>query len=185
MKKIFLASKGKRLLARFIDFVIMIVCSVILYFAAIYPNVYDASKYNDNAARVMELYQNSGLYIVSKNGHYAGKSNYTTVLATFDKLYDSTLDLNGTYVEHNNLVKDLYIYYTTLNASYDGGFNLNDESYRSQILKLNSEESNIKEFIVDTSTNTYTITFVDETKKDSISLVYPKMVCFWEHNNPI
>lgn len=172
MKKIFLATKGKRLLARFIDFMIMLVCSIIVYFAAVYPNVYDGARYASNSKRIIELYETSGLFMTSKDGHYSGKSNFTTYLTSFDRLYDVTLDLNGTYKEHNNLVKDLYIYYTTKNIDYDGSFNFNDETYRSQVLKLNTEESNIKEFTVDKEKSTYTMTFIDETKKDTVSLPF-------------
>lgn len=172
MKKIFLASKGKRLLSRFIDFVIMLACSVIVYFAAVYPNVYDGARYARNSERVISLYQDSGLYITTPTGHYSGKSNFTTILTTYDTLYDSTLDLYGTYVEHNNLVKDLYIYYTTKNLDYGGGFNFTYETYCSQILKLNSEESNIKEFVVDTEANSYRLTLIDETKKDTVTLPF-------------
>ena len=161
MKKIYLAPKGKRMLARLIDFLIMLGCSAILYFAAVYPNAFDYAKFEAYAAEMVELYQDSGLYITNEKGQYAAKSNFTSDINTMEDLSNLTTNLGGYITEHNNLIKDLYIYYTSgLNEKYGGQVTFTYETYCSTILKVGSEESNIASF----NNEDYTLTLIDSSK---------------------
>ena len=161
MKKIYLAPKGKRMLARLIDFVIMLACSAILYFAAVYPATFNNAQFKAYADEMVELYHDSGLYVTNEKGQYAAKSNFKNNVTTVESMNDLTINLDGYVSEHNNLVKDLYIYYTTgLNEKYGGQITFNYDNYCSTILKVGTETSNIASF----DAENYTFTLIDDTK---------------------
>ncbi|MCR4880137.1 MAG: RDD family protein [Bacilli bacterium] len=161
MKKIYLAGKGKRILARFIDFIIMLAASVILYFTVVYPHSFNLEKYRGYASQMLSLYQESGLYVTNEKGQYSAKSDYTSSYNTIDKLYKVSLTIGETVIDNNNVSKDLYIYYTTgLNEKYGGQVTFNYDSYCSTILKVGSAESNIASF----NEEDYTFTLIDEAK---------------------
>ncbi|MBE6142169.1 MAG: RDD family protein [Erysipelotrichaceae bacterium] len=167
MKKIFLAPKGKRMLARLIDFLIMLAVSATVYFAAVYPNVFDAKRFQQNSEEVVALYQDSGLFVTNKNGQYAAKSNFKSNITTIEKLSNVSINLDGTVVDNNNLLKDLYTYYTTdLNIKYGGQIKLTYETFTANILKVGTEESNISEFVIEEveGITNYSLKMIDDSK---------------------
>ena len=161
MKKIYLAPKGKRMLARLIDFIIMLGCSAILYFTAVYPATFNGEQFKEYATEMVELYHDSGLYVTNVRGQYAAKSNFSKNVTSIDELNKVSISLDGYVTEDNNLLKDLYIYYTTgLNEKYGGQVTFNYDTYCSTILKVGSEESNIASF----NGEDYTISLIDQSK---------------------
>ena len=161
MKKIFLAGKGKRMLARFIDFLIMLACSAVLYFTAVYPNAFDAVAFNNLATERVTLFEDSGLYATNSNGQCSAKTNFKNNITKLTDMYDLTINLDGHIIEHNNLFKDLYIFYTTgLNEFYGGQVTFDYDSYCETILKVGKEDSNIASF----NEEDYTITLIDDSK---------------------
>lgn len=161
MKKIVLLTKGKRMLARLIDFLILLATSSIIYFAIIYPTCFDANRYADLSRELVTIYVDSGLFLSNSKGRCAAKSNYKDYITTVGQLNDVSITIGDEIVEHNNLLKDLYIYYTTKNVEYGEQVNFTYESYCKEIIKVNTEESNIASFDKDT----YKITLMDESKQ--------------------
>ncbi|MDD7592131.1 MAG: RDD family protein [Bacilli bacterium] len=60
-----------------------------------------------------------------------------------------------------NMLKCLYTFYSEKYVDYDGTYNLSLDTFKTNILKINSEVSNIKDFIV--TENNVNITLIDET----------------------
>ena len=161
MKKIYLAPKGKRMLARFIDFIIMLACSAILYFTAVYPLTFNGEQFKEYSLEMVQLYQDSGLYVTNERGQYAAKSNFSKDVNSLDDLSKLTISLDGYVTEDNNLLKDLYTYYTSgLNEKYGGQITFTYEGYCSTILKVGTETSNIASFDKDN----YKLTLIDQSK---------------------
>lgn len=155
------------MLARLIDFLIMLAGTAIIYFAIVYPNTFDSKKFEANSKEMIALYSDSGLYVTNTKGQYAAKSNFKTAMTTVASLSDATINLDGYVTEHNNLVKDLYEYYTTdLNIKYGGQIKFNDETFASTILKVGTEESNIASYYTEDEegNRTFMITVIDESK---------------------
>ena len=147
--------------ARLIDFLIMLACSAIVYFSAVYPNTFDGAKFKSYADEMVSLYQDSGLFATNARGQYSAKSNFKSNIKSLEDLSDLTINLDGYVTEHNNLIKDLYTYYTTsLNEKYGGQVTFTYEGYCSTILKVGSEESNIASFNQDN----YTFALIDTSK---------------------
>ena len=89
------------------------------------------------------------------------EANFKDNVTSIDALSKLTINLDGYVTEDNNLLKDLYIYYTTgLNEKYGGQVTFNYDTYCSTILKVGSETSNIASF----DQETYAITLIDSNK---------------------
>jgi len=157
MRHLVLAKRWKRILAAFIDFLIISGASLILYFTAVYPNYFNASDYEKNRNEIVELYRDSQLFVVSSTGTYAGKSTYS--YSGLSDLSDKTLIVGNESFEHNNLWKDLFKYYTEKKTLYTESGNLDVEGYKTTILKVGSEESNIASF----DEITFKVTLIDNT----------------------
>ena len=157
MKHIVLASKGKRILAALVDFVILVGLSVLLFATAVFPNVYPRAQVEANGQRILSLYEDSSLFVVT-GGDYAAKSALGS-FSSLDDLYEKDAIYQGETFRVN-LSQDLYTYYTEKFSRYGGGTNLTSDSYQTQVLKVGSTESNIASF----DTTTYRFTLLDENK---------------------
>ena len=166
MKQILLAKKGKRILARFIDLIILFGATIFTFFPFIYPHVFNKTEFDNNSREIVTLYENSDLFFVDKKGNYSAKSTIGTYKKVGD-LYSSTLTFNGTKYENVSLAKTLYEYYTIRYSDFGGNSNYNLSSYKKDILKVGNEESNIKEY--DSSLHTFTL--IDESK-ETITINY-------------
>lgn len=165
MKRIVLAKRLRRILAGLIDLIILLGVSSLLFFTWIYPAFFDYATYNSNNNHIVSALRNSGLYVVTDDGEYCGKSRFKsdTLLTTFEQIYNCDLTYHGTTTTNNNLSRDLYLFYTTLYKDYGANENLTNESFLSTILKTSDESSNFASFDFDT----YVITLKDATKEKS------------------
>lgn len=144
MKKILLAKKGKRLLSRFIDFLIVISLTLFIFLLFVFPNCLNREKINENAKEITELYKDSGLFLVDEDGNYVAKSGFQNVKNVKD-LYEVSCEYKQK-VYQVKLVESLYIYYTSLFNQYGGQNNLTLEIFKRDILKVGTKDSNIKDF---------------------------------------
>ncbi len=166
MKQILLAKKSKRLLAGLIDFGIITLLTLITFFGFVYPHVFDAEQFNLNNERIVELYRDTGLFVVDDDGNYAGKCSFNNI-EKIDDLYNCDITFNNKKYLDISLTESLYEYYTQKYANYDGQNNLTDAIYKQEILKLGSEESNIQNY----DEINHTITMIDDSKND-ITITY-------------
>lgn len=171
MKKIYLAPKGKRILARFIDFIILVVSTAVLYLAAVYPNGFNPKAYNDIYKQAATLYDESSLYLVLDDGSWDTKAHYTNDIKTLKSLTSVILIFKGKVFDNNNLSKDLYTYYTTQHGRFSGDANFTLEAYQNSILQVGKEESNIASF----DPETYEITLIDESKESTTVTYFLKV----------
>lgn len=161
MRHIVLAKRWKRILAAFIDFLIISGASLVLFFTAVYPNFFKKDEYDANTQELISLYQQSQLFVTDSVGNYAGKSTYS--YSSFSELSDKTLTIGNVTTEHNNLFKDLFIYYTQMKYIYTESGNLDVDGYKNSILKVGSEESNILSF----DEITYKVTLINPARSDT------------------
>ena len=159
MKNIILARKGQRILARAIDFSIVLVLTLIFFLGVIFPSNFDRAKFDANNTRIIELYEDSDLFLVDANGNYNAKCSFSNI-SKLDDVYSINLTYGNTEYKNVSLTKSLYDFYTTKLNNYSDLSNLSNESYNLNILKLNSVESNIKEY----DAINHTFTLIDDTK---------------------
>lgn len=166
MKQIFLAKKGKRILARLIDLIILFFSTFLLFFTLIYPNTFNKEQFNKNSIEIIEYFKDSELFIVDDNGNYSAKST----LASFkkiDDLYNNDLSFNNKEYKNVSLTKSLYDFYTIKYKEYGGVANLNNSQYENEVLLINNSESNIKSY----DFNSHTLKMIDSSKED-VTLTY-------------
>lgn len=161
MKNIVLARKGTRILARAIDFSIVLVLTLILFLGVFFPLNFDKEKFENNNIQIIELYEESELFIVDENGNYNAKSAFSNILELKD-IYSYDVTFNETTYQNVSLTKSLYNFYTNKFNTYSDLDNLSNEIYENNILKINSQESNIKEY----NYETHTFVLIDESKPD-------------------
>lgn len=145
MKEIYLAKKSKRMLARLIDFLIILILSCVIFFPLIFPAAFNSNEFEQNSNEIINLYKDSSLFLVDEQGNYSGKS----AAASFDTINDLYLKENVTFnnvKENISLTESLESFYLTKYQEYGGNLNLTISSYESEILKVGSEESNINSY---------------------------------------
>lgn len=175
MKNIKLAKKSKRMLARLIDFLMLLVLSVGTFFA-ITPLTFDSVTYNQNVAKNIEIYKESGLY-VNRNGSYFSMTSVGD-FSTLKDLTDYEFDFNkGVKVD---ILKSLYTFYSEKLVDFGGSYNLSLDNFKSTILKVNTSESNIKDIqfgettileLIDTKKENTTVTFVCSVFNDACNII--------------
>lgn len=169
MKKIMLAKKGKRILSRLIDMSIVFALTIFIFLVFIYPNKFDKKKFDDNNLQIIELYKDSGLFVIDDEGNYNAKSAFNNIM-TLDDIYSLDVSYNGTVYFDLSLTETLYTYYTTNFKNYGGLNNLTYDTYCSNILKVGTNESNIKSFNV----NNYTFELINENTPDVTIIFFIK-----------
>ena len=162
MKRIVLGRKLFRILAGLIDFLILLGTSAILFFAWVYPTSFDSKTYLNNNQQIVDLFTDSGLYVCTSRGNYCGKVRFQAT-ETLDGLYHCDLVWQDETFKDNCLTKELYEFYTTLYTKYGAQENLTEEGYLTQILKINTEVSNIKSFDL----TTYKFELLDSNKEST------------------
>ena len=161
MKNIILARKGQRILARAIDFSIVLVLTLIIFLGVLFPSRFDSNKFESNNVRIIELYSDSDLFIVDDDGNYNAKCSFNNIFELKD-IYSMKITYGGKTYENVSLTKSLYNFYSSKFENYTEFNNLTKEIFENDILKINSEESNIKEF----NYSTFTLVLIDESKTD-------------------
>lgn len=162
MKNIYLAKKIKRILARLLDMIIEIILTCIIFFSTVYPLSLDREKINKNYEEIIELYEKSGLFIVSSDGSYTAKCSFSEI-TTIEDLCSIDLTYKDTVYKDVSLTKSLYSYYTTLLSEYENLDNIEPEVYKKDILKIKTTESNIEDYDYDTNT----LTLFDESNEET------------------
>lgn len=169
MKNIVLGKLSSRVLAKLIDYIIVFGLTVIIFFCGVFNASFDRDSYVENELKTIELYKNSGLYLSTKKGSVVGLNTFSTI-SSVAKLTDVTLSVDGENFEHVNTIKQLYEFYSTKFNNYGGQANLTMETFRSMILKVGSETSNIKDLRIDDE-GKYTIEMI-EGKKYGVTVTY-------------
>ena len=132
MKRIFLAKKGKRILARVIDVLISLIITLAIFLIFVLPNTLDTVTIKSNGEEITRLYKETGLFVVDNEGNYNANSAFTNV-SKLDDLYTLTNKFNGeTYTV--SLTESLYIFYTTKFTDFGNELNLTLETYNKEIL---------------------------------------------------
>ena len=157
MSKIYLAKKSKRIFARLVDVLILFVLTLGTFFA-LTPLTFDSKTYNENVNSSLIYYENSGLYLKKKNGYFSFTSiiDFNTIESLTNFEYEE-----GETKTNINMLKSLYTFYSEKYVDYDGTYNLSLDTFKTNILKIDSKVSNIKDFIV--TENNVNITLIDET----------------------
>lgn len=172
MKRIFLAPKGKRMLAWLIDTILTFGFTALIYFTCVYPFSFNQNEYVANNLQQLELYRESQLFVTTPNGHYGAKSMFTDDINTVEKLSGAYFMFEGRTYEAN-VSKDLFTFYTTdINNRYTGGVILTSQEYMTRVLNVNAEvesSSNIK--AIDYEDGTYKIHMFNE-EHSSKTLAY-------------
>lgn len=161
MKRIYLAKKGKRILSRFVDVLITLILTAIIFIFFVLPNVLDKDQIKNNGDEITELYQNSELFLVDSQGNYSAKCGFGNIKEIND-LYQVTCVFGGVTYSDISLTKTLYTYYTTKFNQYGNQYNLSLETYTSDILKVGTTQSNIASYDVENNR----LVLIDESKAD-------------------
>ena len=164
MKQIFLAKKSKRMLARLIDFVLVTGITLLLFMFLIFPLTFNQDQYLKNNQEAVSLYNESGLFVVDESDNYRGKSSFNG-FNKIEDLYSKEVTFeNHTYTIQ--LTKSLFEFYTQKYTMFDGQKVFSLDTYKQEILKLNTTESNIKAY----DEMNHTFTLMDDSKaNDTIS----------------
>lgn len=165
MKHIILARRSHRFLAALIDLLILIVSTVVVFFTLVMPLTFNATKYQENGKEVARLYSQSQLYLTQENGSYTCKSNLVKQIKSVSDLHNVDLIAWEKNFPSQNLSKDLYDFYTSKYVNYGKDFNLAKDVYYKDVLKVGTEESNIKGI----DETTYELLLLD-TSKANITL---------------
>lgn len=167
MKEIYYAKKGKRILARLIDFVILISSSCLLFFTAIYPNIFDHEQFMKNNEEILNVYRDSGLFAVDEDGNYSAMCNLGDYNKVSD-LYSKDFVFNKETYKDVCLTENLQKYYVTKYDFYVSDYNLSIDKYESDILKIGSSESNILAY----DAGNFTFTLIDDTQEAKTVLFF-------------
>lgn len=161
MKRIYLAKKGKRIAARLIDVIISLVITIVVFVYFVLPKTMDKEKVEQNSTQIITLYRDSGLFVVDEEGNYNANSAFQNV-KKIDDLYNITCNYNGKDYTNISLSKSLYEFYTKKFMNYGNQYNLSLDIYKTTVLKVGTEQSNIKDFDLETNR----LILIDETKED-------------------
>lgn len=153
------------MLARLIDFIIVTGLTILLFLLLIFPNAFDHEQYVQNNSHAVSLYNESLLFVVDDDDNYQGKSSFNS-FKKIEDLYSKDITFhNKTY--NIQLTKSLFEFYTQKYINYDGQKNYTLDTYKQEILKINSSDSNIKEY----DNINHTFTLIDDTKS-SVTISY-------------
>ena len=169
MKNIVFGKLSSRVIAKFIDYILVFGLTVIIFFCGVFNATFDRESYVDNELKTIELYKDSGLYISTEKGSIIGLNTFSTI-SSVAKLTDVTLTVDGESFSHINATKQLYEFYSTKYISYGGQMNLTMETFKSMILKVGSELSNINDLVIGDD-GSYTIEMIDG-KKYGVTVSY-------------
>lgn len=159
MKHILLAKKSKRIFAGLIDFLIILISTLIIFFTLVYPLAFNEKQYRDNFIKLKDIFQESGLYVTNDLGEYAGKCTFTNSFKSIGDLNDVTIDVYDKQFKEN-LSKDLYLFYTTKYTSFGHDHNLSDEAYMTTVLEIGTSN------IASIDMTTFAINMVDVSKEN-------------------
>lgn len=160
MKKIVLPNKWRRILARLIDMAILIGTTLILYFTAVMPSVFNDDAVRANAEVVNKLYADCELFITDDKGGSVAKTRAGNIKKLED-LYKCDMEYNGKIYKNVSCTKALFDFYTTQFKTYGGEFLFSPENFDAQILQVGSKISNIKSF----DKTTYRFELIDEKEQ--------------------
>lgn len=163
MKNILLAKKGKRIAARLIDLSIVLLLSLFVFLSFIFPKTFNDKLFLENNEEIVELYRDSDLFIVDEKGNYTAKISFSNV-KTIEDLYSIDCKYNDVEYKNISILGSMYNFYTTKYSLYgDNTQNLSLESFKSEILKVGSQDSNIYDF----SDSPLSLTLIDHNKSES------------------
>lgn len=163
MKQIFLAGKLKRILATLIDYLILFGTSALLFFALVFPLTFNASGYQENSKTLLNRLQESEIYLTTESdGSYYPICDFSSCYRKIENLTECTVE----YKKENVVIHTLertYHFYTQKYETYVGKSNYSLEGFKTNVLKVGSEESNIATF----DETLFTITVTDKLKVET------------------
>lgn len=180
MKQIFLAGKLKRILATLIDYLILFATSALLFFALIFPLTFTSSSYQENSSILLQRLGESEIYLVTESdGTYSSISDFASCYKDLDSLSGANVAYKGQTVNVKTLER-LYSFYTEKYEKFTGKANYSLEGFKTNVLKVNEEDSNIASFdennrtitIINPAYLSKTISFVHALTEDTAVLVH-------------
>ena len=146
MKKIFLAGKLKRILATLVDYLILLAASALIFFAVIYPISFNASDYKNNSLLLLDRFAESEIYLTTvSDGTYSSISDFSNCYNRLDTLTSCVITYKGEEMTLNTLERT-YHFYTEKYETFTNKANYSLDGFKNNILKVGSEDSNIKSF---------------------------------------
>lgn len=160
MKNIVFATRWKRVVGRLIDFLILAIFSCATFFGLIYPNTFDKTSYTNNLDTLGEYYRESGLFLESSSGSFVSLSSFSEI-NTVEELTSVDITYSDKTYKALNITDSLYRFYNEKYFGFSGNSNLTLDVFKSTILKVGSDDSNIKDFSYEN--NAYKYVLIDST----------------------
>ena len=86
--------------------------TLIIFLAIIYPSKFDKKKFANNNLEIIELYEDSGLFVVDKDGNYNAKCTFNNIM-TLQDIYSLDVSYGGVIYNDLSITESLYDFYTT------------------------------------------------------------------------
>lgn len=138
MKHIEFPKKWKRILAAFIDFMMMVALFSILYFPLVFPSTFDSTAYSKNSSDSQTLYLDSSMFLRISESKVVSPTNYISY-TTIAQVESASFQYEGqTFTV--SLINNLRTYYLEKADSYDGTI-LSESVFKSDVLKIGTSES--------------------------------------------
>ena len=81
-------------------------------FLKIYLNKFDKNQFEANNVKIIELYEDSDLFIVDSKGNYNAKCTFNNIM-TLEDIYSLDVSYGGVVYEDLSITGTLYSFYET------------------------------------------------------------------------
>ncbi len=162
MKHIELGKLSSRVLAKLIDLLIVVGITAGLFFGVVMNVSFDRTTYVNNQLKLIELYKESNLYAYNSKDTITSMASFSNI-TTVDNLTNTTVTLDDEEL-NINLTDALYKFYTEKYETF-GGNNLSNEIFKTQVLQIGTETSNINDLVIEDGVYTYVL--MDESNSST------------------
>lgn len=180
MKLITLAKLYKRVLGKLFDFLLVTMLSSLVFFFGVYPATFDKDTYVKNQDLIVQKYDESGLFLKSSKGTINSKAAYAAI-DKIEELTSITLHIDNEEFKDVNVTKSLVEFYTVHLVKFGYENNLSFDVFKSSVLKIGSELSNIKDLtyvndefhyeLIDKEQAFNSVVFVTEAYSNAVNIV--------------
>lgn len=180
MKLIVLAKLHKRVLGKLFDFLLVTILSCLVFFFGAYPATFDKDSYVKNQDLIVQKYDDSELFLKSSIGTINSKAGYAAI-DSIEKLTSITLHIDDEDFKNVNITESLVKFYTTHLVEFGYENNLSFDVFKTSVLKINSEISNIKDLkyingkfhyeLMDETKAFNSVVFVTDTYSEAVKIV--------------
>lgn len=162
MHYILFANIRKRMGARIFDFIITVGLTCAVFFGFVYKATFNETLYTENLDKLEELYDKSGLYIISNKGNITCIGAFTAI-NELEELTSIDLTSDDEKFDNVNLTEALYSFYANEYQFFGADYNLTFDIFKTNVLQVGKEVSNIKDLTYENGVFTYTL--IDEEKE--------------------